>query len=646
MNPTLLTLRNDALEARIHPDGSLALTDRATHRLWTTWPVAIQEDNEIDVGHVWLRTGRSLCEQYPARFTATLLRADGDTHGVLRLTVLGREALPAGQFTATFTLANDALEVSLSDIDESLPSLSYPPGFRDADELILPQGVGRRIRKGTDDRRILTFWAHLNLRMWGLLRATDSSGGGGDTPDAGLLAEFAHGHADAALSVTRKIAAPVWLKSLGRWATGADALRTVRYRFTRGGYVGLAKAYRRAMEARAKVTTLTEKLARFPQLANLLHGRHVSFMLGRTVKHHRAIDTFRDPDGEEGLRVDLRYADVRRILTELRAAGLGKALVMLRGWIAGGYDESHPDIWPPDPAFGTVDELADLCKARGLGDGFTPCLHDNYQDIYLQSPSWPNGVIRDRHGRAMQGGYWAGGQAYILNARDSLNYLRRNWPHLASLGAPAFFPDTTTAVQLYQSYEPGNTTTRAQDEALKLDLLRFVSEQGVLVGSEESAEFGLPHVGWLENRHKRVPGESIPLWPLVTHDLVANGRYGNAYYADPPIPAYSPNPATETDAAPAWTVEMLWGYFILMSLGTWGSGTDKVVEALRRTRHVDDHFAAIATAPMTAHRYLTPDATVEQTEFATGRRVTVNFGKDPYSADGLSLAPGAWHVEG
>src|SRR5258708_29789633 len=44
------------------------------------------------------------------------------------------------------------------------------------------------------------------------------------------------------------------------------------------------------------------------------------------------------------------------------------------------------------------------------------------------------------------------------------------------------FPYTTlfrSAVQFYESYEPGNTMTRAEDAQLKCDLLRFYREQGL-----------------------------------------------------------------------------------------------------------------------------------------------------------------------
>ena len=49
---------------------------------------------------------------------------------------------------------------------------------------------------------------------------------------------------------------------------------------------------------------------------------------------------------------------------------------------------------------------------------------------------------------------------------------------------------------------------------------------------------------------------------------------------------------------------------------------------------------------MLDHRWLTPDHTVQQTRFANGVTVTVNFGDKPYAMPGGALAPMGKRVEG
>jgi len=56
---------------------------------------------------------------------------------------------------------------------------------------------------------------------------------------------------------------------------------------------------------------------------------------------------------------------------------------------------------------------------------------------------------------------------------------------------------------------------------------------------------------------------------------------------------------------------------------------------------------ATSYSEMLSHRWLTDDHAVQQTEFAGGVVVTVNFGDQPYTmADGTTLAPLAHRFQG
>ena len=53
----------------------------------------------------------------------------------------------------------------------------------------------------------------------------------------------------------------------------------------------------------------------------------------------------------------------------------------------------------------------------------------------------------------------------------------------------------------------------------------------------------------------------------------------------------------------------------------------------------------VGYSEMTDHRFLTPDRAVQQTAFANGTRITVNFGNAPYQlSDGITLPPMGKHV--
>jgi hypothetical protein len=207
-----------------------------------------------------------------------------------------------------------------------------------------------------------------------------------------------------------------------------------------------------------------------------------------------------------------------------------------------------------------------------------------------------------------------------LNSREGLKYARRNWPQLAILNPALLYIDTTTAVQNYESFDPGNLQTRAQDAECKAQLLKFFSDKGVAMGSEWGADFAIAYLDYASTRHSRVAGESIPLWPLVFHDAVfsTRGRSG----ADP--------------ARPNWLEDMLWGYFI--SFGVQGfDGWKKQAEDFKSTLRVDQWHERIGTEEMTDHKFLTDDYAVEQTTFGNGLSIVVNFSSTERTVNGVKV---------
>lgn len=616
------SLSNDYLEVALYSDATTEIKDLKNGGTWRMGPVAFQDASPIEEGAVWVRTERSICEEYPGRFAG---RREGDA---LQFALLDRLRTKRGAFRVNATLDGPWLQYKISDIDESIPNLSFPPPV-ESETLVLPQGVGRWIRKPVSGRHYLPFFSRLNMRWIG-----------GTKGKHAWMAVFPEKNlVDSGAMVAELSAFPVWLKSLERWSEP----RVVRYRFLRGGYVELAKAYREWAIAHGLHRSLQEKAAAAPALENLLQGRLISVYAAeaRHEKRYRE-DILQNPVGDELIgatpKVFFQNKDVEKILGELPEAEIKRALVVHRGWIHGGYDYSHPDVWPPDPALGTVRELAAICSH---GDPYTVALHDNYQDIYAHCPSFPKGVNHNVKRELLAGGYWAGGQAYILNSRDGLAYAKRNWAQIRTLRARAIFIDTTSAVQCYESFEKGNTLTRSQDVECKTELLQFFKANGMVLGSEEGADFAIPYLDWIENRHARVAGESVPLWPLVFHDAAACGRYVN----DEDDAGTWMGGAIEGRGYPTVLEDMLWGYFVLSGLKDMASWP-KRKESLKKTTHADEWFRTISTTAMIEHRFLTPDFNVEQTVFSNGKSITVNFSKKPWEQDGIEVGSKSYLIAG
>jgi hypothetical protein len=607
----LAEISRDALRVKLFSDASAVVSDQRSGAEWHFGSVALQEEGPVDEGAVWFRANRSVCEQYPGRF---LGQSEGNGY---RFWVLDGEGKSRGSFHADLTVEGNALEWRILQVDASLPSLSFPTPLV-CESLVLPQHAGRWVRSPLRERFCWPFFSAMNMRWFGGLQGSN-----------GYLAILPEEQcADALISATEMSAAPMWLQRLGEWKDDCK----IRYEFVRGGYVALAKAFRTWAQAHGLHRTLTSKLRATPALSALTSGRLISCMEAEPAEAPRYYeDRLAEPpagDPASRFRLHFTHRQTAQILSELPAAGVSRALMVVRGWIRGGYDWSHPDIWPPDERLGSIEELRAICASSGP---FTVALHDNYQDSYQHNPSWPKGVNLTTQHRPMRGGYWDGGQAYILNAAAGLSYARRNWQMEQQLAPRAMFIDTTSAVQTYQSWAPGQLQSRAEDVANKANLLKFFKDRGLVLGSEEGADFAIPWIDWCENRHMRVAGETVPLWPLVFHDAVVSVRY-----TGDPVGAEWTTGAAKDGKYPPWLLDMLWGYAALTNVRSF-ERRNEAYDRMRATRPVDIWFAGISTDSMDDHAFLSSDETMECTQFSSGRSIVVNLAPEPQTHDGRTV---------
>jgi hypothetical protein len=601
---TIWHQENKYLSVKISQNGATTIYLKSANVTFRMGAVALQEDNPVDLGHVWLRTDRSVCEEYPGHFSIT---PEGDA---LRVTLLGRENRPIGQFIIAPRLDDDWFELSILEIEETIPSLVFPPPI-ESESLVLPKGVGQWMRTPLSypTRQFWVYPAHLNMRWIGGLNGAYS-----------WIAIFTQGFAQSGTLIAQMSAAPAWLKSQGTWR---DMPRTVRYHFQPGSYVQLAKTFRAYAQHHGLFRSLAEKIGEFPAADNLRGGSILSLMLADSTSRDRYEDMLCVVPPEIAqceqpcLATDISFDRAALFIEQAKALGLKRGLVNIRGWIKGGYDESHPDIWPPEPALGRIDTLKQLL---GEPDPILAVLHDNYQDMYCQSASYPQGIIETQAGEHLHGGVWAGGQSFILNSRHSLNYARRNWEQIATLNPRGMFIDTTTATQLYESYATGDTLTRDQDLANKIALLKFYKTRGQVLGSEEGQDFGLAWLDWIENRHRHIKNESIPLWPLVYHDAAFCYRYSSQATASDP-------------GSPAWLADLLWGYGLLWGLRD-HQDFSTFSDFTRTNAAVTAWHAQIGMDEMLDHRYLAED--IEQTTFTHGT-ITVNFANHPQTVQNITL---------
>jgi len=110
----------------------------------------------------------------------------------------------------------------------------------------------------------------------------------------------------------------------------------------------------------------------------------------------------------------------------------------------------------------------------------------------------------------------------------------------------------------------------------------------------------------------------LPLWELVYHDCVVAQWYWGDY----------------SNKLPAlWDKRDLFNALygtppmFMFDRKLWASQKDRFVQSYQNTCPI---VRAVGYSEMTDHRFLTPDRAVQQTTFANGVTVTVNFGDAPF----------------
>ena len=420
----------------------------------------------------------------------------------------------------------------------------------------------------------------------------------------------------------------------------------------------LAEAYRaRAAELGYRVT-LRDKMQTRPQAGRLAGASNVKLWTALA----RRID---EDLVETSVDVCWTFDEAAQIAEHLKNdLELEHVLFHLGGWTRYGYDCRHPDNMPANPECGGNEGLAD-CARRVQTCGYLFCLHDNYQDMYRDAPSWDEACIQKRPDGSLQtGGLWLGGRAYLTCAREALKLAQRpqNLPLTAEAFAPdLYFIDTTYAVGPQECFDPRHPLTKQDDIRWKQALSDYARDTFGMFGSECGREWAVAHADFFEGLAsvsgkyyhnldtEALGGRTVPFFDMVFHDCIAiHGKYGykpeemaeqvihhvamgrTLYYhcfghhlywqstsdrAELP-PADGPaDPAAFTRAHNGWAQG-------LCLLDRFLKNTHEVLSPL---------YGLTAHARIDRYEFLDADRRVRQTTFSNGVRTVVNGGSSDYT---------------
>jgi hypothetical protein len=579
-------------------DGTLSVTDKRTGQHW--------QQKAMAQGKIADFVGKERGIEATWQDSRTSLK--------VQVSLQVEESKP--EFTVTLSAQGD-LKQSLRYLH---PFVTDPGTY-----LVVPmnEGISYPVDDATvETRKLIAYGGHgICMPFWG---ATDGRRGYMailETPD------------DASISITRldgKLCiAPEWDPQMGKFGYA----RKLRYVFFEsGGHVAMCKRYRAYAKEVGLLKTLEEKRAENPNVDLLIGAVNVWYW---------------ERDALTMLQ-DMQSKGIDRVLWSNRQGPEGiRAMNQIRGVLTSRYD-IYQDLMDPKVV---KEQLSSV--------------HSDW----TQS-AWPKDIMLDERGDWRKGWQVRGkdGKMYpcgVLCDKQALKYAAERVPaELKTSPYRCRFIDTTTAAPWRECYDPNHPMTRSDSRHWKMELLRYMSQDMHLVtGSETGHDAAVPFVHYFEGMLSlgpyRVPDSGrqmqkiwdevpelvakyqlghkyrLPLWELVYHDCVVAQWYWGDY--NNKLPAL-------------WTKRDLFNSLygtppmFMFTRSFWEQNKDRFAQSYKNTCTV---ARAVGYSEMTDHRFLTEDRTVQQTQFANGVVVTVNFGDKPFRLpDGAELASMSQHVTG
>jgi hypothetical protein len=510
------------------------------------------------------------------------------------------------------------------DLDRAIGS-PHPFVTEPGTYLVVPmnEGISYPVEDQTiNTRRLIAYGGHgICMAFWGV---TDGQRGHMaiiETPDdAAIRIMRAHG---------KLCVAPEWDPQKGRFGYP----RKLRYVFfDQGGHVAICKRYRSYAQEAGLLKTFAQKRDENPT---------VDLLLG-------AVNTWCWEKDALGIIREMKSLGIDRILWSHRESPqVLTAMNRMAGVLTSRYD-IYQDLMDPQIVQN---------KLRGLHPDWTQA-------------GWPDDLMLDPKSEPRQGWRVRGkdGQMYpcgVLCDKQALKHARQRVPaELETHPYRCRFIDTTTASPWRECYHPDHPMTRSDSRHWKMALLRYMSEDMKLVtGSETGHDAAVPYVHYFEGMLSlgpyRVPdaGRSmgkiwdevpervakfqvghkyrLPLWELVYHDCVVAQWYWGDY--NNKLPAL-------WDKRDLFNILYGTPPMFMFNRQVWGQYKDRFVQSYKTVCPI---VREVGYAEMVEHRFLTPDRDVQQTSFANGVTITVNFGNKPYQLpDGHTVDSMRYHVAG
>lgn len=419
--------------------------------------------------------------------------------------------------------------------------------------------------------------------------------------------------------------------SLGRMSER----RVLKYHFMEGAdHVALAKAYRRHAEEEGKILTLAQKALQNPSIHQLAGSFFVHQGIKTFVQEDSDMYDAVNPEANNHLHT---FAEREAEVQHWQDLGIKKLYLHLDGWAEPGYDNNHPDYFPACEAAGGWDGLRSLAD-RMHEAGYLFGIHDQYRDFYEKAESFDLRFACELpDGTHPQHQHWAGGPQSYLCTTQAPAYVKRNFSRLQAEGISldAAYLDVFTCNEGDECNHPDHRMTRRESYDERQKCFHYLTSQGIMPSSEEVNDWAIrsqvfchyaPYDFMMREPGSPKYGIPVPLFNLVYHDCVIQPWMMDRVSQTEDYMLY----ALLNGGAP---------YFIRDAAypNIDGSFADTVAvsedEQVSRCQVVADLHEKVALLELYSHRFVGGDPWVQESVFADGTRVTVDFHSQTYVID-------------
>jgi hypothetical protein len=343
-----------------------------------------------------------------------------------------------------------------------------------------------------------------------------------------------------------------------------------------------------------------------------------------------------------------RYHDLTQSMRLMAKYGLTDALLTVHVWQRWGYDYRLPDIYPPNPAMGSLADMQALgatCDAYGIKWG----LHDNYIDYYPDAEGFSyDHICHTEAGEPIKAWNNTGrsAQSYRWRPDRIMPFVQRNWNLIAAELKPSHvFTDVFTSIGAFDFYERDGTfhsslETRERWGESSLWIQKLLgpgavttSEAGAdqLVGYLDGADCQHLNIsatgGWFNITLDCADWARVPWFDIVLHDRFS--LHGVGYPGRYEGGRSRLHHGIESDDY--LSNEMLLGHALMVDRRAMPRG------AIRKYWLAQDFIRSIATDFITSAQFVDGDIHRQIVEWQSGAKVYVNRSQADWQVAGRIL---------